>query len=76
MQSLLDREAEVINFLLYLFNQGLPNIQDAVILDGSKIVRTHDSYRASHHETRYWSAQIQQPQSPETKPAVSYSTGA
>lgn len=70
MQSLLCGKAEMIKFLLYLFKQRLPNIQDAVILGGPKIVHTRDSHQASHHEIRYWSVQIQQSQSPETTSGV------
>lgn len=76
MQALLDGKAEMIKFLLYLFNQRLPNIQDAVILGGPKITHTHNCVRPSHHEIGYWSVQIQQPQSPETTTGVFIQRGS
>lgn len=72
LQSLLVGKAEIIKFLLYLLNQRLPNIQDAVILGGPEVIHSG----TSHQEIRYWSIQIQQYQSPETTTGVIIQQGS
>lgn len=67
LQSLLVGEAETIKFLLYLFNQRLPNIQDALILTDPEALLQH---RKMLQEGCYWLTQIQQCQSPETTAAA------
>lgn len=72
LQSLLIGKAEVIKFLLYLFNQRLPDIQGAVILGSPEVIRSG----TSHHEIRYWLTQLQQFQSPETTAGVLIQEGS
>lgn len=67
LQSLLVGEAEIIKFLLYLFNQRLPNIQDALILADPEALLHH---RDILQEGFYWVTQIQQCQTPETTAAA------
>lgn len=62
LQSLLVSKAQITKFLLYLFNQQLSNIQDALILGSPEVIRSKTSYQ----EICYCLTQIQQSQSPET----------